>query len=258
GTDIHLAPGQQKHLPHEAWHVVQQKQGRVKPTLQPKASPSFAMRGPIQLFKVPGGLDMLANDLKETTQDIADAGGAEKKDVSLYGSDQWGKDTYFAGLRKLDEWNLVKSLLNSGMSKEEAARVGFGIDDVSEPDALERDDSNNITKAGENKVVGGKFRQVSVNINSALDQLTNGKRANQYGGARLLARIQIEENSEAAAHIIKMSDTVKKGQITRWKNRMEVAYREGLANWEAPCTLFLVILIGNNAIFNEHLEQKKK
>ena len=29
GMDIHLAPGQEKHLPHEAWHVVQQKQGRV-------------------------------------------------------------------------------------------------------------------------------------------------------------------------------------------------------------------------------------
>jgi hypothetical protein len=36
GTDIHLASGQEKHLPHEAWHVVQQKQGRVKPTLQMK------------------------------------------------------------------------------------------------------------------------------------------------------------------------------------------------------------------------------
>lgn len=36
GTDIHLGPGQEKHLPHEAWHVVQQKQGRVKPTIQAK------------------------------------------------------------------------------------------------------------------------------------------------------------------------------------------------------------------------------
>ena len=36
GTQIHLGPGQEKHLPHEAWHVVQQKQGRVKPTLQMK------------------------------------------------------------------------------------------------------------------------------------------------------------------------------------------------------------------------------
>jgi hypothetical protein len=33
GTDIHVAPGQEQHLPHEAWHVVQQKQGRVEPTL---------------------------------------------------------------------------------------------------------------------------------------------------------------------------------------------------------------------------------
>jgi len=38
GTDIHLAPGQEKHLPHEAWHVVQQKQGRVKPTMQMKVN----------------------------------------------------------------------------------------------------------------------------------------------------------------------------------------------------------------------------
>jgi hypothetical protein len=36
GTDIHISPGQEQHLPHEAWHVVQQKQGRVKPTLQLK------------------------------------------------------------------------------------------------------------------------------------------------------------------------------------------------------------------------------
>ncbi|GEM_PF-2330226 len=36
GSDIHLAPGQDQHLPHEAWHVVQQAQGRVKPTMQLK------------------------------------------------------------------------------------------------------------------------------------------------------------------------------------------------------------------------------
>ena len=34
GTDIHLGPGQEKHLPHELGHVVQQKQGRVQPTTQ--------------------------------------------------------------------------------------------------------------------------------------------------------------------------------------------------------------------------------
>ncbi|MGC9420386.1 MAG: DUF4157 domain-containing protein [Rhodovulum sp.] len=32
GNDIHVAPGQERHLPHEAWHVVQQAEGRVAPT----------------------------------------------------------------------------------------------------------------------------------------------------------------------------------------------------------------------------------
>lgn len=36
GRDIHLGPGQERHLPHESWHVVQQKQRRVRPTLQAK------------------------------------------------------------------------------------------------------------------------------------------------------------------------------------------------------------------------------
>jgi hypothetical protein len=34
GNHIHLGPGQEQHLPHEAWHVVQQRQGRVRETLQ--------------------------------------------------------------------------------------------------------------------------------------------------------------------------------------------------------------------------------
>ena len=34
GNDIHLGSGQEQHLPHEAWHVVQQAQGRVKPTVE--------------------------------------------------------------------------------------------------------------------------------------------------------------------------------------------------------------------------------
>ena len=34
GQEIHLGPGQEQHLPHEGWHVVQQLQGRVKPTME--------------------------------------------------------------------------------------------------------------------------------------------------------------------------------------------------------------------------------
>ncbi|GAL83622.1 hypothetical protein MYP_849 [Sporocytophaga myxococcoides] len=46
GTDIHVASGQEKHLPHEAWHVVQQKQGRVQPTIQ--------MKGDVNVNEDPG------------------------------------------------------------------------------------------------------------------------------------------------------------------------------------------------------------
>lgn len=37
GNDIYVAPGQERHLGHEAWHIVQQKQGRVAPTMQMKS-----------------------------------------------------------------------------------------------------------------------------------------------------------------------------------------------------------------------------
>jgi|GEM_PF-2110691 len=36
GQEIHVAPGQERHLPHEGWHAVQQMQGRVRPTMHLK------------------------------------------------------------------------------------------------------------------------------------------------------------------------------------------------------------------------------
>lgn len=39
GQDIHISPGQEKHLPHEGWHAVQQMQGRVKTTLKAMGEP---------------------------------------------------------------------------------------------------------------------------------------------------------------------------------------------------------------------------
>lgn len=34
GPDIHVAPGQEQHLSHEACHVAQQMAGRVEPTIE--------------------------------------------------------------------------------------------------------------------------------------------------------------------------------------------------------------------------------
>jgi hypothetical protein len=38
GSEIHVAAGQERHVPHEAWHVVQQAQGRVAATRQMKGN----------------------------------------------------------------------------------------------------------------------------------------------------------------------------------------------------------------------------
>lgn len=69
GTDIHIGPGQEKHLPHEAWHVVQQKQGRVKPTLQMKGG--IAVNDAVDLEPDVDGMSRWANTLG--AQDFAGA-----------------------------------------------------------------------------------------------------------------------------------------------------------------------------------------
>jgi len=59
GGEIHVAPGQEQHLPHEAWHVVQQAQGRVKPTAQMKSRRPLIPPGAAIQRRVsnPAGLD---------------------------------------------------------------------------------------------------------------------------------------------------------------------------------------------------------
>jgi len=39
GPNIHVAPGQERHVPHEGWHAVQQMQGRVRATTQLHSTP---------------------------------------------------------------------------------------------------------------------------------------------------------------------------------------------------------------------------
>lgn len=101
GTDIHVAPGQEKHLPHEAWHVVQQKQGRVEATKQMKADVNinddealeseansistkpFSIEdgNPGSLSSAPTNVYQLAKFTKEETGDYGDLDTDDEKDV---------------------------------------------------------------------------------------------------------------------------------------------------------------------------------
>ncbi|GEM_PF-5308062 len=126
GNEIHIAPSQEKHLPHEAWHVVQQKQGRVKPTTQlkekipinddpslereadimgqkasqhsPTENPSNSAQSDIQLV----GIAQLATD--EKLQDSDTLAGIDDQEKEIVKSDQLGglgyEDEKAAGLNK--------------------------------------------------------------------------------------------------------------------------------------------------------------
>jgi hypothetical protein len=77
GTDIHLGPGQEKHLPHELGHVVQQKEGRVRPTVQLKGK--ININDDSGLEKEADVLGQKANSVGESTEKGSEVGVAQQK-----------------------------------------------------------------------------------------------------------------------------------------------------------------------------------
>ena len=69
GTEIYLAPGQERHLPHEAWHVIQQAQGRVKPTMLAKGLGINDDRGLEQEAEVMGAKAVASDAILHTRPD---------------------------------------------------------------------------------------------------------------------------------------------------------------------------------------------
>ncbi|MGH2497393.1 MAG: DUF4157 domain-containing protein [Ktedonobacteraceae bacterium] len=73
GTDIHVGPGQEHHLPHEAWHVVQQKQGRVASTRQLKGT---LINDDPALEREADQMGARANALKQQVVDVTRRGSS--------------------------------------------------------------------------------------------------------------------------------------------------------------------------------------
>lgn len=78
GTDIHLGPGQEKYLPHELGHVVQQKEGRVKPTVQLKDKVSI--NDDSGLEKEADILGKKAHSISKNTEKGSEVGVVQKKE----------------------------------------------------------------------------------------------------------------------------------------------------------------------------------
>jgi hypothetical protein len=72
GNQIHLGGGQEKHLAHEAWHVVQQKQGRVKPTVNVNGAAVNDNLGLEKEADVMGGKTLQLKATENRTKEVTD------------------------------------------------------------------------------------------------------------------------------------------------------------------------------------------
>ena len=138
GSDIHLGPGQEKHLAHEAWHVVQQKQGRVKPTMQMKDRVSvnddtgLEREADVMGARAAGDPVQLAGDRKrqglfsgtpvvqaQTTVQLYEWGKSTPLSTigSFFASPSWegAKDLYDPRRWRLNPLNLLGGRQNSAM-----------------------------------------------------------------------------------------------------------------------------------------------
>lgn len=107
GTDIHVASGQEKHLPHEAWHVVQQKQGRVQPTKQLKGN--VAVNDDVALENEADTMGAKATRNSENTQ-LFKKGVIQNKTVQLFNFGRKATDKAKEG----DGKNKLTNALESG------------------------------------------------------------------------------------------------------------------------------------------------
>ncbi|WP_340064040.1 DUF4157 domain-containing protein [Ascidiimonas aurantiaca] len=100
GTNIYVAPGQEKHLPHETWHVVQQKQGRVQPTLQLKGKiPVNDDPGLEKEADIMGARALSATSTLQTLQTAGQSFGSQLT-VQRVGLGGWLSSYYGDGMKK--------------------------------------------------------------------------------------------------------------------------------------------------------------
>jgi len=142
GTDIHVGSGQEKHLPHEAWHVVQQKQGRVKPTMQLKGK--VAINDDTSLEKEADLMGAKAQNTKgevspttPTTQSQPSASGVVQRvihhNVANDGTEYWTTDLEVDTITRYKtkeeaqkaEKAIIKSGKMNGSPKRE--RTAYGL-----------------------------------------------------------------------------------------------------------------------------------
>jgi Domain of unknown function (DUF4157) len=156
GNHIHIGPGQEKHLPHEAWHVVQQRQGRVQATKQMKMG--VAINDDVSL-------ESEADVMGEKALSNTVSGFFDKGSVQFYSTFSDNKTIQQAE-------NSTKSLINSVVFQRVPVGTGAGTDNDRNNIQVEnlvgneqlniRGDYSNRARITNDFVVGGLNRNGSI------------------------------------------------------------------------------------------------
>ncbi len=116
GNNIHIAPGQEKHLPHETWHVVQQKQGRVNPTTQlqtiDQSEISAVGNQVLPIQRLTEGSNSIANSPADITQFATDPNISTGVSLDLLGNPKSLSDSFRESIleKELGPWPKAKAL----------------------------------------------------------------------------------------------------------------------------------------------------
>jgi hypothetical protein len=164
GNQIHLGPGQEKHLPHEAWHVVQQKQGRVKPTLQAKG---LAINDSLALETEADVMGQRTVQLKTT---------ANLPSTSLSNP---GLDTSNVVQRKIGfEFQAYDSIYVRNPPDEDPAELGYGAGFSVETDGGAAKNELEIVTDPVDETEAGltQLRKIMDDIVDFVTQIENGKK----------------------------------------------------------------------------------
>lgn len=131
GTDIHVAAGQEKHLPHEAWHIVQQKQGRVRPTIQMK--PGVPINDDPVLEREADVMGWTARNADQRTAQRAESGNVTGAPIFFGGADVI--QGVFEDSEELRKKTFIAKALQYGILRPQAIEL-YSKSGSSDPDPV--------------------------------------------------------------------------------------------------------------------------
>tara|TARA_R110000744_G_scaffold14192_3_gene40534 strand:- start:1819 stop:3777 length:1959 start_codon:yes stop_codon:yes gene_type:complete len=232
GTDIHLAPGQEKHLPHEAWHVVQQKQGRVKPTLQMKGKTN--VNDDVGLDKEADVMGAQAYNLIQKQKEVLNKLSVHNMNIK---QDSSNAPTITRELDWFQQLLLLRGKITFEQSEPEAAM------DVLLPPSLENENSH-YSQLIKKHQMGMEERLVLIlalipHIKPSLLDILNMKNElydmpfTEFGGIRDNKHKGYLPTGETAAFLLAGSDLEKRFALLPLFEKDHFFYKEGILTLES-------------------------